>query len=375
MLLGIDGNEANVTDRVGIGAYAYFLLCNMIPQLGKDSTLRVYLKNEPGSDMPKADNLTYEVFGPRKLWTQIGLPLRLYGESSKPDVFFSPTHYAPRFSPVPVAISVMDLSFLHFPQTFTKKDVMQLSYWTSYSVKKAAAIFTISEASKSDIIKKYSVPAQKIHVTYPGVRNIVTLKPSLYPMRKLKEKYKINGEYFLFVGTLQPRKNIEKLVEAFSLVKKESANKDLQLVIVGKKGWLYEDILKAPKEYGVSEDVVFLDFVTDEDLPDLYGNAISFVLPSLYEGFGLPVLEAMSYGCPVITSDVSSLPEAGGDAALYVDPKDALDIAKKMNMLLNDKSLRESLIVKGKTQLKKFSWEKAAGQTLEVLEKLGDHAR
>lgn len=185
----------------------------------------------------------------------------------------------------------------------------------------------------------------------------------------LKEKYKINKKYILFVGTLQPRKNIVRLIEAFSKIHHQQ---QLNLVIVGKKGWMYEEILEAPKQYGIENQIKFLEFVPDEDLSLLYKNALCFVLPSLYEGFGLPVLEAMTQGCPVITSNVSSLPEAGGDAALYVDPEDVDDIAAKMQSLVKDEELRKTLIEKGYKQVKKFSWEKAARETLKVLEEVGE---
>jgi glycosyltransferase involved in cell wall biosynthesis len=185
-------------------------------------------------------------------------------------------------------------------------------------------------------------------------------------MEELNKKFSIAGKYVLFVGTLQPRKNIVRLTEAFSKLEE----KDLNLVVVGKKGWQYEEILDAPKKYNVEKKVLFLDSVSDSDLFSLYKNAQCFVLPSLYEGFGLPILEAMQYGCPVITSNVSSLPEAGGDAALYFDPLNIEDMAQKIKMVLTDTNLREEMIKKGYNQIKKFSWEKTAKETLEVLESL-----
>ena len=170
------------------------------------------------------------------------------------------------------------------------------------------------------------------------------------------------------MGTLQPRKNIVRLIEAFSKMK----NKDLDLVIVGKKGWQFEEILSAPKKFEASSRVKFLHDVSDEDLPSFYQNALFFILPSLYEGFGFPVLEAMQYSCPVITSNVSSLPETGGDAALYIDPESVLDITSKMEKLANDENLRKEMIEKGKKQVAKFSWEKTAKETLKVLEEVGN---
>jgi len=370
MIIGIDGNEANVERKVGIGEYAYELFLQFynlqfsIPNL----QFTIYLKIQPNSDMPKErEGWKYRVIGPRKLWTRFALPLDLYFHNQKPDVFFTPTHYGPRFSPVKTAISIMDLSFIHFPELFTKHDLYQLTNWTKYSVLKAKKIFTISEFSKNDIIKTYGVSPEKVVVTHPGIKELKTENLKFKNMDGLKKKFGISEKYILFVGTLQPRKNIAKLVEAFSKLNE----KNLQLVIVGKKGWQYGDILEAPLKYNVENRTKFLDFVENEDLSNLYKNALCFVLPSLYEGFGLPVLEAMKYGCPVVISNVSSLPEAGGDAALYFDPNDADDISNTIEKVINDEKLRQNMIKKGYTQVKKFSWEKTAKGTLKVLEEIG----
>ena len=311
------------------------------------------------------------------MWTQFALPVHLFLQKNKPDVFFTPTHYAPRFSPVPTVVSVMDLSFLRFPELFAEKDLYQLKNWTKYSVGKASHVITISNSSKNDIIKAYKIPADRVSVVYPGIKQVTTLNPHVYSMSELKTKYKISDNYILSVGTLQPRKNTARLIEAFAKIRKSKkyADSDLMLVVVGKKGWLYEDILSAPERFGVTESVKFLDFVSDEDLISLYKNAQCYVFPSLYEGFGLPVLEAMKFDCPVITSNVSSLPEAAGDAALYVDPLDIEDIAKKIQKVLEDKDLRRGLIKKGREQVKKFSWEKSAKETLAILEEVGRNGK
>lgn len=371
MIIGIDGNEANVTRRVGISEFAYELIREFSERESEKRKYRIYLKDQPLEHFPKkSSHWSYQVFGPRKLWTQFGLPLKLYTERRKPDVFFTPTHYSPRFSPVPTVVSVMDLSYIHFPHLFKSSDLYQLKNWTGYSVKRARRVITISNSSKNDIIKEYKVSEEKVEVIYPGIKPIVTLEPNIYSMQLLKEKYHIADKYILFVGTLQPRKNIVRLIKAFSKVVNEAKERDMQLVVVGKKGWLFDEIIAAPEKYDVEGHVLFLDFVPDEDLPALYKHAQCYVLPSLYEGFGLPVLEAMKYNCPVITSNVSSLPEAGGDAALYVDPENVDDIAEKIRTLLENKSLREDLIEKGKVQVKKFSWEKTAKETLNVLEQV-----
>lgn len=373
MVIGIDANEANVEKKVGISEYVFELLLQFKQLTVNNLQFTIYLKDKPNEDLPtEANNWHYSVFGPKKMWTQLALPIKLHTERIKPDVFFSPGHYAPRFSPVPRVISIMDLAFFHFPEYFTKKDLAQLHSWTRYSVKKAKAIITISQASKDDIIKLYQIPGDRIHVVYPGIKETTTLTPHIYPMNELTAKYGISDNYLLFVGTLQPRKNIARLIEAFAILrkKKDFSSSDLQLVVVGKKGWNYEEILASPEKFGVKESVKFLDFVSNEDLAMLYQHAKLFAWPSLYEGFGLPVLEAMKYGCPVITSNVSSLPEAGGDAALYVNPTDVEDIAEKLEKVLTDKKLRSDMVVKGKTHIMKFSWEKAAKETLSVLEQV-----
>jgi glycosyltransferase involved in cell wall biosynthesis len=370
MIIGIDGNEANVERKVGIGEYAFELLLQFYKSQSPNSKFQftIYLKSAPLTGMPKErDGWKYRVIGPKKLWTRFALPVSLFIKYPKPDVFFTPTNSAPLFSPVPVAISIMDLSFLHFHSLFAKKDLYQLTNWTHRSMRQAKKVFTISEFSKNDIIKTYKTPEADVIVTYPGIKQDLRLKIKDLSMEELKKKYKIDKPFILFVGTLQPRKNITKLVEALSKLK----NKEVDLIVIGKKGWLYEEILEAPKKFSVEDRVKFLDFVGDDDLPSFYKNALCFCLPSLYEGFGLPVLEAMQHGCPVVTSNVSSLPEAGGDAAIYFNPEDASDIAAKIDKVISNETLRKEMAEKGYNQVKKFSWEKAAKQTLEVLEELG----
>lgn len=370
MIVGIDGNEANTTRRVGIGEYAYELLHEFGKLVPQDMLFRTYLKDMPRSDLPPVTpQWQYEIFGPKKLWTQIALPVKLLTTAKKPHVFFTPSHYAPRFAFMPTAISIMDLSYIRFPELFAKADLYQLTNWTAYSARAASKIFTISQSSKNDIIKYYHIPADRIVVTYPGIKVIKGNERGKNRMETIAKKYGISDKFILFVGTIQPRKNITRLIEAFGKILKKHG--DIDLVIVGKKGWLYEPILAKPKELGVEQKVKFLDFVEAEDLNTLYEKAICYCLPSLYEGFGLPVLEAMQHGCPVVTSNVSSLPEAGGDACLYVDPENVDDITKKLLELIEQPNLRKELREKGYKHVKQFSWEKTAGQTLAVLRELG----
>ncbi len=371
MIIAIDGYEANVENRVGIGRYAFEILMHVHEMIdGSRDSVRVYLPCPPRSDMPKVTSWwNYRIAKPSKLWTFIGLPLILSKDFPKADVVFSPTHYIPRFISIPRVCSIMDLSYLSYPEMFKAKDLHQLVEWTAYSVRHATKILTISEFTKNAIIQKYHVSSDRIVVTYPGITKMAGDK---LHMTNVLEKYKIGKNYILSVGTLQPRKNFVRLIEAFSLLRGADFD-DMQLVIVGKKGWLYEDILGAPQRFGVQSRVKFLNFVPDEDLPTLYKHALCFALPSLYEGFGLPVLEAMAYGCSVVVSNVSSLPEIAEKAGIYVDPEDVESIAKGMRTALDEREKRsgKERIAAGLTQVKKFTWEKAAKQTLEVLKEVG----
>lgn len=368
MNIGINGYEAVVPrfgfnkdglpNRVGSSEFCYQLLVSL-SNIDKKNNYFVYLPQAPVSDMPKENlNWHYVVFSSKKLWTLFGLTKKIMGNPEKLDVFFSPTHYSP-ITNIKTVISILDVSYMHFQSLFKKSDLYKLKYWGRYSINNAKKIITISESSKNDIIKTYNKSENKIDVVYPGIKK--TIEP--LTMEELIKKYNISKDYILFVGTLQPRKNILRLIESFSKI-----NSAQQLVIVGRKGWQFEDILEAPKKFNVEMRVKFVFDVGEEDLPGFYKNARMLVLPSLYEGFGLPVIEAMQYGCPVITSNVSSLPEAGGDAALYVDPENVDEITAKIKQLLTDDELRNSLIAKGKEHIKKFSWDKAAEQTLAVLE-------
>lgn len=350
MNIAIDGYEANVENRVGIGRYAYEIISH-IYSLNSKHSFFIYLPSSPLLDMPKETRFwQYRIAKPKSLWTFFGLPGALMKD--RPDVVFSPTHYIPRFVKIPKVCSIMDLSYIRFSEMFRREDLHKLTQWTAYSVRHAKKILTISKFSKNDIIKTYGIAKEKVIVTYPGMSKVP------------EKKYPIEKNYILSVGTIQPRKNYIRLIEAFSQIHKKFFG--LKLLIVGKKGWLYEETLSAPKKFGVERDVRFLHDVTDNELVTLYKHAKCFVLVSLYEGFGFPVLEAMAQRCPVVVSNVSSLPEIAGDAGIYVDPENVESIEKGITQALSEKKSERT--TRGLAQVKKFSWEKAAKQTLDVLE-------
>lgn len=374
MILAIDGYEANAGHRVGVGRYAAELLTAMYTRLGKRKggfeKVRVYLPRPRKPHMPKQSACwTYEERSPKVFWTFWALPKALRTDKPKADAVFSPTHYIPRFTKIPKVMAIMDLSYLSYPELFRKQDLYKLEHWTAYSARHAKAIITISEFSKNAIIKAYRVPKSRVIVAYPALPKVLPGKTSMNARPK-----GITGEYILSVGTLQPRKNYERLIEAFAALKK----KDIALCIAGKKGWLYDDILSAPARYGVEDRVKFLDFVKDSELPSLYAHAVCFALPSLYEGFGFPVLEAMSYGTQVVVSDTTSLPEIAGEAGIYVDPERTESITRGLEKAVKEYGTERAKkrIAKGRARAKEFTWDKAAAQVLEVIENVaGENAK
>ena len=358
VIIGVDGNDANVEKKVGVSMYTIELLREFQRLSNNTTSFIVYLKDEPRQDLPRATTFfTYKVVPGPFLWSQIFLPVNLF-TNKKVDVFFSPAHYAPRFCPVPSVVTIHDLSFIYYPDDFLKEDLVKLNGWTRYSVNNARSVIAVSKNTKRDILRNYHLAENKVHVIYNGITH--GSSKSAEPKNLV-----VNGRYLLYVGTLQPRKNIETLIESFAMLKKKIP--DLKLVIAGKRGWLYEKIFESARENNLSSDILFTDYLKREELVWLYKKAECLVLPSFYEGFGLPILEAMTYDCPVIASYSSSLPEIGGDACIYFDPKNALELSDKINHLLIDKNLKKTLINKGRERARLYSWKKCAEQTLKLL--------
>lgn len=368
MKIAIDGNEANAPKRVGIGEYAFNLLCGLAKYQDRHS-FSVFFKDSPTADLPQQTNKwKYFQLKPSFLWSQIAFPYYLITHKNY-DLVFSPTHYGPRLSPIPSIISVMDLSYLYYPQLFKKQDLYKLTDWTSYSVKQATYIFTISEFTKKDIIKNYRVSQEKVIVTYPGYNNkIYNINYTNSDVVRIKKKYSLD-QYLIFVGTIQPRKNISKLVEAYKILLGKHPH--LKLVIVGKKGWLYESVFNILVPYIKEGKVHYMGYLPDNEIVLLYQGALAFVLPSLYEGFGLTVVEAMASGCPIAVSNVSSLPEIAGESGFYFNPNEVSDIAQKIDKILDlTTSQRADVIRNGILKASQYSWDKCARKTIEVMEKI-----
>ena len=363
MLIGIDANEANLTaNRVGINQYA-FDLTHAVYNLKTEHNFVIYLKTPPMEDLPKArGDWQYRVIPFPKLWTQTRLPFDLYTHQPRPDVFFSMTHYAPRWSPVPTVVAIMDLGFLQTPDQFTAKDFNQLKSWTEYSVKNAAKIITISEHTKQDIIKYYG--HKDVTVTYPGYDQKL-FRPTRNP--KVLQKYGIKEPYILFLSSLKPSKNIEGLLQAYKkFLSTSHLALSTSLVISGKKAWLYNQIFALVKDLKLENRVIFTGFVEEQEVPVLMSMSEVFVMPSFYEGFGIPVLEAMACGTPVVVSSVASLPEVAGPAGIYIDPNDTASIISGLQTALGPK--REEFVKQGLERVKSFSWVNTAKLTLKCLE-------
>ncbi len=375
MKIWIDGYEANVAQRLGSSQVAFELI-RFLERIDRKNDYTVVLPTPPLPDLPKARvGWKYNILKPKRLWTRIALPLALYTSRQKPDLIFSPTHYISQFVPGKIkrVVTIFDLSFLHFPEMFTKRDLWQLKSGTKFSAINANHIITISKFSKEDIALKYGIDKKRITVAYPGYdRDKFKIQNSKLKIEEVKKQYKIGDNYIIYIGTIQPRKNLIRLTEAFARVSKEKS--DLELVIVGKtsgegkEGWMYEDILQTPNNLGVGDKVKFLGFVPTEDLAILLGGALAFIQPSLWEGFGIPAVEAMASGVPVIVSNASSLPEVVEKAGLSVDPYSVDQIEQAMRLLVTDKKLRQKYSKLGIEQAKKFSWDKMAKTVLRVFE-------
>jgi glycosyltransferase involved in cell wall biosynthesis len=294
-----------------------------------------------------------------------------------PDLLFVPSHVLPLVHPRCTVVTIHDLGYHYHPETHTLFQNLYLRWSTRYNARTATRVLADSEATRCDLIHYYGIPKDKIVVVYPGRDE--TLAPVTDPvaLAAVRARYELSSPYLLYVGTLHPRKNLVRLVQAFaSTVQSETerslpAGSNLQLVLAGQKGWLYDDIFAQVRKLGIADRVILTGYVPDSDLPALLSGALAFVFPSLYEGFGLPVLEAMACGTPVICSNASSLPEVAGDAALLVDPLDLHELAGAIHRIITDKDLRRLLVAKGFEQVERFSWHRCAQEALQVLEEAG----
>ena len=298
----------------------------------------------------------------------VRIPLTLSAELRKHPVDVLHVQFtAPPFCPCPTVVSIHDLSFEHLPQTFKRRSRMQLRLTVRNSARRAARILSLSEHSRRDIIETYGINPDRVTAIPLAAPSHFGPIVDYRELQRVRHIYGIDGDYILSVGSIQPRKNLARLVRAYASLRGElSADKLPKLVLAGKCGWLYDETLRALDETGLRGEIILTGYVPEADLPALYSGALCFVYPSYFEGFGLPPLEAMKCGAPVITGNRTSLPEVVGDAALTVDPFDVEAIAAAIKRLMNDAQLRQELRSKGQQRANAFDWRETARKTLEV---------
>jgi glycosyltransferase involved in cell wall biosynthesis len=305
------------------------------------------------------------------LWQRLQLPLWVELVTGPVDIFHSPDFVLPPVGRARTLLTVHDLSFMHYPECADANLRAYLNKAVPRSVHRADLILADSQSTKDDLVELLGVEPDRVEVLYPGVEERFRPIEDQALLEQVRQRYNLPSRFILGLGTLQPRKNFVRLIEAFASVQ-IGKYASLHLVIAGGRGWLYEDIFAAVERLGLEGKVVFPGFVADEDLPALYNLAELFVFPSLYEGFGLPPLEAMACGTPVVTSNASSLPEVVSGAGLMVEATDEEALAEAMKRALDDRALREKMIIKGLEQAKNFTWEKSALKLLSLYEAISN---
>jgi len=367
--IAIDGRWM-LEDTGGIKRYTICLIKELLKIDKKNEYYLLLNKPLSGDLIPCALRFLFVSYGPFSFQNQLHLPLFL--EKNRIDIFHSPNFMIPFIKrKYKVIITLHDLIPYLYPQLcFRSKKVKFLLFFKillNLVVKKADIVITVSENSKRDILKVFPFAKKKLRVIYNGVEEEkVILKEGKW--NELRFRFGIKDKFVLYVGRQDPSKNLIRLIEAFALLKKEIEG--IQLVIVGRKDFRYPEPFKVVKKLGLEKDVIFTDTVKDTYLPYFYSHAAVFVFVSLYEGFGFPPLEAMKYGCPVVTSNVSSLPEVVGDAALKVNPYSVKEISDAIKKVLLDEELRKKLVVNGYNQVEKFTWDKTALKTIKVYREL-----
>jgi glycosyltransferase involved in cell wall biosynthesis len=361
MRIGIDFTSAS-RERAGIGRYARELI-RALSRVDQKNMYVLFVPRDAHEDLLRFDwaknfsmvraPLTERYLA--ALWHRARVPLPMEVFVGTIDVCYSPDFLLPPTFAKRKLVTVHDLSYVRVPECFPQPLLNYLNRAVPRSVARADMILADAASTQRDLIDVYRLPPEKIRVVYSGVDARFRPDVSEVSMQRVRELTR-GKPYLLSVSTIQPRKNYVRLIEAFARI----ASSELQFVVAGGKGWMYDQVFQTIEKLGLQERVILPDFIFDDDLPALYAGATLFVYPSLYEGFGLPVAEAMACGAPVVSSNASSLPEVGGDAVLYFDPRDVDAMVETIRRALSDESLRWDLRARGFAQAKKFSWEKAA---------------
>lgn len=361
LTIAIDASRTTTAKRTGTENYALKLTRAL---LALDSSHRfvLYFRDKPPASLFAArPHVTQHVIPALRAWTHTRLALALW--RARPDVVFVPAHTLPLAFPGRAVVTVHDLGYKYFPEAHPSLARRYLEWTTRFSARRAARVLADSLATAKDLAAHYRIPEHKMSVVYPGVDEDLHPITDGTALAAMRRRYNLPERYLLFVGTLQPRKNIARIVQAYARWRKGFSGERVALVLAGQQGWLYDPTWTA----GV-EGVILPGYIDDADVAALYSGALGLVFPSLHEGFGFPILEAMRCGIPVITSATSSMPEVAGKAARLVNARDVDAIAEAIHQIVTDEELRADLIAKGHTQAEQFTWTRAAEQVLHVLE-------
>jgi glycosyltransferase involved in cell wall biosynthesis len=327
--------------------------------------------NKPNGKRVEAPNFTHKVNQTPFMWTQRVFPFLL--RRDKPDILFMPIQMLPflKSRKQKSVVTIHDLAFLLYPETFPARDAFLHKIYVREAITKANHLIAITEATKQDIIKFYHIDPNRITVVYHGVdteRFRLIKDGEQHMVDEVKVKYGITKPYILYIGNVQPRKNIQGLIKAYQQLRHNTSH-EYQLVIAGAKAWMVEEVMKDIGD-DYRGDIIFTGRFEDAELSPLLWGANIFILPSFYEGFGLPILEAMACGVPTLVSNTPSLIEVGGDASLSFDPHNIDDMAKVLDTVCTDSKLRQEMRQKGLKRAKQFSWQRCAEETLEVIKKV-----
>jgi len=362
MIIGIDASRAKSKERTGTENYSLNLIVNL-SKIDRKNQYILYLKDDYAKELnqlPK--NFRLKVIKNKKYWTQIGLSREIL--HNRPDILFVPAHILPLFCPKASVLTVHDFTWKYFPEAYSKSDIFLQNLSLKRAIKKQSKIIVYSQSTKSDLLKFYPLDEKNINFVKMGFLSI----KSEFASDDNRTPKKINSPYILSVGRLEKRKNISKLIEAYKLLRKERRIKH-KLILVGKPGFGYNEIKNEIDSAGaIKEDIVETGYVSNDELGVLFENSSAFVYPSLYEGFGFPILESFAAGTPVVTSNRSSMPEVAGNGAILVNPEKPFEIAAALSQIINKKTLGEKLVANGRKQLLKYSWENCALETLKVIE-------
>jgi glycosyltransferase involved in cell wall biosynthesis len=366
MLIGIDASRALRARRTGTERYSLKLI-NALLDLDSGHQFRLYVPAPPPQHLFRA-NADIVVLPGRRLWTHA--KLGPHTRTHPPDALFVPAHVLPVVGPEKTVVTVHDLGYEHFPEAHPWRQRQYLRWSTRRHVRVSTQVIADSQATKDDLISFYGAEPDRIHVVHLAPDPDLRAEPDPARIAHVRASYGIpaRSEYILHIGTIHPRKNLGRLVEAFALLRRRLPERKLHLVLAGGMGFEGDALRRKVQEMGLDAHVRFTGFARVHDISALYTGAACYALPSLNEGFGFPALEAQICGTPLVCARTSSLPEVAGEGALTFDPFDVADMADAIGRVLAEPELREELIQKGRANVKRFSWEKTARETLQVLE-------